>query len=803
MHAFLIDLALAVRSLRRSRGFVVITVVSLGIALGITTTIFGVVDAALNPVVPVRDPARVVLVTNGGDGAGGGASSFDKLEAARRATDLFEAVSFVAPGFSFFRVGERHDRQIVLEVSTTFFDVTGIQPFLGSTVDTDQGAGDTTPTAMVSFQVWRSALGGRRDFSSATVEIEGTVYRVVGVLPSYMPAWLNAGVIIPMAGDGSPTATSVRLVGRLASGVEAVQAESTLRTVVDPALTATFGVGRQPFRFRVHAIAPERPDEMSDLQRILLASAFLILVIACANMANLMIARGLARQRDYALCLALGARRGNLIRQTLLEGLLCALAGAALGILIATWAFDLATYRMTREVPGLGAMAVSLNWRVFAFTVLAASGTSVAFAIIPAIRMSNVNLDLPLKSGAGTTTGRSRSRFSVLVVMEVALTMTLMLGAGLLMKAVQSMRATELGYNPRGLLSIDTYMARTTPFGRRGAVSSDEISRLVATVRHQPGVIGAAAEGIAMTPRHGPGLVSALASGGNRRLFAQNYTVVSPDYLRTLGASIIQGRDFGVGDAEGRGAIILNEAAATALWRSESPVGQLLKLGDLETDAPWLPVVGVSRNMRQLSTVMSAGESRPAIWVVPPRTGLGSLHRVTVRVAPGHETEARTALVRIARQTLPPGSVVAVSAVVDSFDYAVLARDFLAKLFVVFGALALALAAIGLYCLLTFTVAERRREFAVRRALGATGRQVGNLVLHDAGVMVLAGTGTGAFLAMWLARALDALLYDVFYTDVGALIVAEVSVLVVSLIACIVPTWRAAKCEPVDVLRAS
>jgi putative ABC transport system permease protein len=803
MHAFLQDVALATRSLRRSRAFVIVTVLSLGLALGVTTTMFGIVDATLNPAVPLREPARVVTVSNAGDGAGHGVTWYETFEAARRSNGLFEQIAIASNEYSFLRIGSHYDRRPVLAVSPNFFAVTGVRPFLGRAFAADGRDAEAGDAAMVIFRLWRSALGGARDLRGSSVEVEGRIYRVVGVLPPYLPSGLNGGVYLPMQVSASAGASArwASLVARLAPGVAAAQAERTLRSVVDPVLTATYGVGRRPFRYRVRPVLDERPAAMDDLQRILLASAFVVLVIACGNLANLMLARGLARERDYALCFALGARRANVIRQTLVEGLLCALAGAALGVLIAVWAFDLVTYRMTREVPVLGAMAVSLNWRIFAFSVLAAVVTTLVFAMLPAIRTSNVDLNLPLKSGAGTTTRRVRSRFSALVVGEVALTMTLMLGAGLLMKAVRAMRTTDLGYNPHGLLQIDAYLARATS-NRRGTVSEAQMWRLLERVRSHPGVIGAALEGIGSTPRLGPGLVSALAEGGNRRLYAQNYSAVSPDFLRTVGVPVTQGRDFAPGDAVTRGAVIVNEAAARVLWPSESPVGRMLKLGDLETDAPWLPVVGISRDVRAASTVMPVTDPVPQVWVVPP-PGLVALDRLRVRVPAHGESQFRTALDRVTRQTLPPGSIVVVRPWLGSFDDAVLARDFVAKLFVVFGAIALGLAAVGLYCLVSFTVAERRREFAVRCALGATGSQIARMVVHDATIMVLAGTGVGAFLAMWLARALDAMLYSVFYTDVAALLMAEGVLIVVALVACLMPARRAARSDPVEVMRSA
>jgi putative ABC transport system permease protein len=802
MHAFLQDVALAVRSLRRSRGFVIVSVLSLGLALGVTTTMFGIVDAVLNPAVPLRDPARLVSVSNGGDGAGHNVTWYETFTPAQRANEIFEQVAITSRDYSFLRIGTHYDRQTVLAVSPNFFAVTGIRPFLGRVFAADGRDAASGDAAMISFRLWRSALGGQRDLRGASVEVEGRIYRVVGVLPPYSP---NGAVYLPLPANGTAARSATvyaSLVARLAPGVTAAQAERTLRAVVDPVLTATYGVGRRPFRYRVEPVLPERPASMDDLQGILLASALVVLMIACGNLANLMLARGLARERDYALCFALGAKRSNVIRQTLIEGLLCALGGAVIGVLIAAWAFDLATYRMTREVPILGAMAVSLNWRVFAFSALAATTTSLSFALVPAIRTSDVDLNLPLKSGAGTTTGRVRSRFSTLVVGEVALTMTLLLGAALLMKAVRAMRTTDLGYNPRGLVEVETYLARGAT-KRYGVVSDADMSRVLERVLSYPGVIGAAREGVGSTPRVGPGLVSALAGGGNRRLYAPSYSAVSAEYLRTLGVPITQGSDFAQGDAAVRGAAIVNETAARLLWPSESPVGGMLKLGDLETDAPWVHVVGVARDVRRLSTVMPVTDGAPAVWVVPPPGGSVGLDRLRVRVPAHREAELRTALDRLVRQSLPPGSIVVVKSSMESFDDAVLARDFVARLFVVFGAIALGLAAVGLYCLLAFTVAERRRELAVRSALGASGAQLGRMVAHDAAVMVLAGTGVGAFLAMWLARVLDALLYSVFYTDVVALLAAEALLLAVAVVACFVPARRAARSDPVEVLRAA
>lgn len=803
MNSLMQDVAKGIRSLRRSRGFVIVTVLSLGLALGVTTTMFGLVDAVLNPVVPVTEAEKLVRIANYGDGAGHDVTWRETLEAPRRSRDLFSGTALQSRRYSLIRVGQHYDRQTVSGVNPEFFDLTGIRPFLGSVLRFSDagGAGDA---AMISFRLWRSALGGRRDLGEANVEVNGRIYRVVGVLPPFLPGDINAGVYVPFDSTSRDEFGNTTLIARLAPGVVAAEAQNVLRTTADPVLKATFGVGRQPFRYRVLPILDTARAEMSNLQKVLLASALVVLIIACGNLGNLMLARGLARERDFALSFALGARRINIIRQSIAEAVVCALGGAAVGTLIAAWAFHVVTYKMQREVPalGVGLTAVSLNWRVFGFAFLAALGTALVAALIPAVRTSSVEPNVPLKSAAGTTTGRSKSRFSALVIGELALTMSLLLGAGLLTKAVAEMEATDLGYEPRGLLTIHTFVP-VKSWREHRVVSINDMLHLREHIEKQPGILAASLEGTGVTPKLGPALASTISGGGNRKLYSRSYSAVGPEYITTLGARIIDGRDFTGGDATDAGAVIVNETAARQLWLTESPVGQMLKLGDVNTSASWLPVVGVVQDTRPVSTVMPAFESLPEVWVVPPTRDSVNLDRLLVRVPPSGVERFRAELHRMATEVLPPGTIVVVESVLDGFDDERLARAFVGRLFIVFGGIALGLAAVGLYSLLSFTVTERRRELAVRCALGATGGQCARDVLHDAATMILAGTGIGAFVSMWLARHLDEMLYSVFYTDVTALLAAELAILCVALAASLVPAFKAARTDPVELLRAS
>lgn len=796
------DLTLAVRSLKRSPGFVILVVLSLGIALGVTTTMFGLVDTALNPVVPMRNVDELVDISNLGDGnAAQGAGWQETFAAARDGGTMFSGSTVALSRFAFLRVGNHTDWRRVKHVSPEFFALTGIAPFLGrsfSTGGSDSARGDG---AVVSFALWRKALGGRTDLRGATVTVDDRTFDVIGVLPPYLPGSLTATAYLPMrpdmmrAGDAMPF---VSLLARLRPGATWERAQAMLRANVDPVLTERFGAGRRPFRFVVRPMAEERPDGMTDLQKILLAAGALVLVIAFGNMANLVLARGLVREREFALRFSLGAARASVVRQVLAEALLCTLGGAVIGVLVAHAAFGLLTYHMTRDVPGLGAMAVSLNWRIFRFALGIATVTSLTFSFVPAWRTSRVDLNRTLAAGAGTTTGRNRSRFSALVVGEVALTMTLMLGASLLMKAVREMRATEFGYNPRGLLDISMYMRG--PVGQP-LLSSDSMIRSVRErVLGLPGVLGASAYGAGPTP--GFGITSMLPGGGNHWMFMNGYTAVGHDYVRTMGLAITDGRAFVESDASSRGAVILNEAAARVLFRGENAVGQLVKLGESRTNAPIVPVVGISRDVFSTSTVMPSESAAPTLIVVPP-SGTVALPRLLVRVSEAHLAETEAEVASLVRATLPQTATVVVRRPLEDFTEAILAREFVARLFVLFALIGCSLAAVGLYCLLAFVVAQRRREFAVRIALGATRREVTRLVLRDGATMVLAGTAIGAFVAMWLARALDAMLYSVFYTDALSLVIAEGVLLVVALAACVVPALRAARSEPVEMLRAA
>jgi predicted permease len=523
-------------------------------------------------------------------------------------------------------------------------------------------------------------------------------------------------------------------------------------------------------------------------------AALAVLLVACANLANLMFARGIRTRRDLAVRKALGAGKIALVGQALAEAILIAMAGCALGLVLSGWAIDILRTSLPPEVRFVGVLAPHLSWRVFAFALGATTGTLLLFGLAPAIRTSDVDVTEPLKDNAGTTTGRVRGRYSGLVIAEVALSMVLLMGAALLAKAAQHLGSYEFGFDPQDLYRVGV----TLPADASRDSVTHAFDRLQERVRSLDGVQAAATMGWDVPD--GLRVVADAAASGRGRLFLRTVRTVSVDFLSTLGIAVIRGRDFTEGDRRGAGAVIVDEEAAKKLWLGEEPVGRMLKLGDASSTRPWLPVVGVARRASFFGPGDPDLPPEPQIYVLQDRPTSRRLDLV-FRTG-GAAGPTVVAVRREIRALLPDASVAVAVPWLRGFDAQVAARRFITGLFTLFAILALVLTAIGLYGVLAYATSRRMREFGVRIALGARPRDLLNHVMHDGLVMVLAGTGVGALLAMWTAQVLGTWLYDVNPTDVVALLIAETVLFLVAVSACLAPALQATRADPLDVLRA-
>ncbi len=784
----------ALRSLRRSPGFVAVAVLSLGLGLGLVTTMFALLDAATHPWVPYRDPDRLYRVSWRWYG-GLGLKPFDVFTAIRDRNHSFEAVLPVVPYFMTRSTSSETEQLQATVVSARFFAVLGVRPRLGRLL-TDADAGKDV--AVVGDGVWRRLFPGRHSVAGATVTVGGRAYAVAGVMPHGMDfpfgsaVWLAMSDVAERTGAGLGGLTALV---KVKPGVTKAEADSDLAGLARQ-LTALFQVKGAPFDLTLWPVR-ENPLRLQDIHFAMLGAALGVLLIACANLANLMLARGLAKRREVALRLAIGASRSAVVWQMFAECAVLTAAGAALGVVLSVWGANIITNRVPRSVWFLGTVMPQLSWRVFALSLAAAAGAAAVFGLLPAIRVANaVSLDEPLKDGAGTT-GRLRHRYSSLAISEVALALALLMGAGLLLKVVRHLRTFDYNFPARQLVQGFVWNRDTTA---TPAARAQFQLNAVATLRSVPGVVDAAGESEGTPPGKA---VTAEMEGDSTRVLNQNsFPVVTPSYLRTMGLPVLQGRDFADGDMAGNGAVILNAVAAARLYPHGGTVGRMLKLGAPGSNAPWVPIVGVCRTVL---TQYDPGDPlavrpEPEIYVVRAVSG-GRFPRLLARVR-GDPDRLLVPLTRRLR-TLGPMVNGSVFPYLANLQSAMESRAFLAKLFATMGSFALVLAAVGIYGVLAYAVSRRIREFAVRIALGARRSDLLRSVLHDGLVMALAGTGLGAFLAFWTSTLLESFLEDVYPTDAVTLVVTEAVLLAATVAACLAPALRAMRADPIAILRAT
>ena len=788
------ELRYALRSLRRSPGFVAIAVVSLAFGLGLATTMFSLLDAVRHPAMPYRDPARLWTIGWRYD-LHLPIKSFDVLRAVRDETRSFRGVLPVTTDRRTLQVGGETEQVRVAKLPARALAVLGVRPELGRAL-TDADADQNV--AVVSHDVWRQYFAGRRFVQGATIALDGQIYAVAGVMPRGMAfgygsdVWLAMSAASERSGAGLGSVFGViRLEPRITPAVADTELAVLARslTVRYHAQSGPFSIGGGPMRVY--------PDQLSGVDVAMLGASLAVLLIVCVNLANLMLARGLAKRRELALRLAIGASRAAVVRQMFAECAVITAAGAVLGAAASIWGAEILPTRVARSTWWLGIVEPQLSWRVFALALLAAVASAVVFGLLPAIRVArSVSLDEPLKDGAGTT-GRVRHRYSALVISEVGLSLVLLMQAGLLVRSVHKLAVFEFNFPTRHLLSgwAQARLADArTPADRLRFQQS-----VLGAARGVTGVLDAATVGDAPAP--GAAITAELSGDSNRVLTMMYYPVVSPGYLRTMGLPIVNGRDFTDGDLAGNGAVILNTTAAAHLYPHESAVGHMIKLGGANSGAAWVPVVGVSRAAvsRSLDDPSTAWLN-PEIYVV---RAADADRRLTVMVrTAGDDRGIALALTR-AVKTLNPQFFGGFGSYLSDYETTLLAHRMLADLFVTMAAFALALAAVGVYGVLAYAVSRRLREFAVRIALGAQREDMLRLVLHDGLVMALAGTGIGAFAAMAAAGTVSMALAGVYPTDAITLVAVEAILVAVSMAACLAPAFRAMRADPIAILRAT
>jgi len=807
------DIRYGARALWKRPGFTAVAVITLALGIGANTAIFSIVNATLLRPLPFKDPERIVMLWGFLPKM---AQTTDKLPfsagnvvALRDQNHSFENLSaFRSWGWQLTGGGEPELLRGA-RVSFDFFQAVGANPMLGRSFAAEEDMPNRAPVAIISYGLWQRHFGGDQNVIGKTLSLTGQTVMVVGVMPrgfqfpggaNMIPGLqfaLQNDIWMPLAFTDEEKRQqgnlNLALIGRLKPGVSAGQAESELR-----ALEQDLPLGKIGYTINALPLQQQMVGKIRKLLLVLLATVALVLLIACANIANLLLARASSRQKEIAIRAAMGAGRIRLIRQLLTESLLLSLGGGALGFLLAVWGSSLLVALIPEDVPRVH--EVSVDGRILGFTLLVSFVTGVVFGLAPALQASRLDLNASLKEGMrGTTAGLRQNRLrSLLVVSEVAMALVLLVSAALLIKSFVRLLEVKPGFNPANVLTMDIQLPDLPP--SRYAKDEEQTAffqQLMDRIKALPGVDGASA--VVTLPLTGAFESTDLILAGQQSLpNAQrpeaDYTTVTPDFFRTMQIPLLQGRQFTTQDTKGTpGVIIINDILARMCWPGEDPIGKHFTVGFEKTPRE---IVGVVASIKQ-TRLDAAG--RPAMYMPhlqSPSSGM------TVLVRTSGAPLAMAAAVREQVWAIDKNVPVTHLQTMDQvFGDSVAQPRFSMLVVGLFAALALVLASVGIYGVMAYSVSRRAHEIGVRMALGARTGQVLKLVLKEGMTLTLMGIAVGLFGAFALTRLIATLLFGVSAKDPFTFISVAALLAAVALVACYIPARRATKVDPLVALR--
>ncbi len=794
------DIRYGLRLLSRSPTFTAVAVLTLALGIGANTAIFSVANAVLFRPLPYADPDRLVHLNERGKQADNISISFPDYFDWKSQNQVFDGMALMHRRAFILTGGEQPERVVGAEASWDFFPVLGVRPVLGRTFTQEEDRIGADRTVVLSNALWKRAFGGDASVVGRTLRLDSQSYTVVGVmgpdldLPSReTQLWVPVG----LRKDAHPTEgrrnhPGMYGVARLKPGVSVAQAAASLGTISER-LEQQYpeNAGIRPV---VTSLRAELVRDWSDSLLLLLGAVGLVLLIACANVAHLLLARASGRRMEFAVRAALGAGRARLLRQLLAEGLLLAAFGATLGLVFAAWGVDLLTAILPGNVPRLE--EARMDRAVLAFTAAISLVGGLLFTLIPALQSSRLDLHAALKeSGRSALPGGHRVR-GALVVGEMALAMTLLIGAGLLLHSLWRVIQADPGFQPARLTTMQISLP-DSQYGQRARVAGfyrDLLERAAAL----PGV-------------EASGVTSTLPIGGSHNrthmvavdqpppsaneMPVVDYTAVSPGYFQAMGIPLRGGRWFTEQDGETAASVtIVDETLAQRFWPGQNAVGRQMRYGG-SADSPPITVVGVVGHVKTRGVDAGAGMQMYAPY---GQTRFNSLTLVVRTRADNDPTSAVRAAVRQLDPGVPISNVRAMDQVIGEHNST---RRASALLLAGFAATALLLAAVGLYGVLAHTVSQRTREMGIRMALGARRSDLLRLVLGQGMRLVIAGVVLGWIGSLALARFLGGFLFGVQPVDPVTYALLTAVLAAVASLACYLPARRAAATDPMGALR--
>jgi putative ABC transport system permease protein len=786
------DLKLALRLIRVSPGFALVVVMTLALGIGANSAIFSVVDAVVLRPLPYRDPQRLYFIfpTNPKDAGNDRLARLTEVNLLSGQLRSFGPLAVASRVWEAMVFGEGDAVPIQgVSVSANLFDVLGVKPLLGRAFLPEEDVEGGPRVAVLTHAAWLRRFGGDPGVLGRPLRLGNRPAQIVGVLPpgvSFPDS--TAEVWLPALQNGAARRWRLlTVVGRLQDGASEAGARAELGTAARR-LEAAFPDVNTGMGLRLVGLQDELTSQTRPTLLVLLCAVGLVLLIACANVANLLLARGLSRASEMAVRVALGASPGRLLRQLLTEGLVLALAGGTLGAVLAPWALHLARARTPIPVPDL--QHLGLDVRVVAFTLAVSVMTAVFFSLAPAWRLLRTSPRLR-DQGRGSTGGLAHRRLSsALVILEVALALVLLVGAGLLMRTVGRLLAIDPGFATANLLTLQLRTGQIDP-PRQLNLNQQIEERL----RQLPGVVAVGQINRLPLATRLNTLVSLEILGrpvaaALRPSIDLRYTTT--DYFRAMGIPLIRGRLVNQQDTR---LVLVNAAAARRFWPGQDPLGQQVRTAS-SADPPteWHTVVGVVGDIRHLALDV---EPRPEIYFYAPVE-----ERVHMVIRTASDPAAFIPSVRAA--ILGADRHLGVSNV-ETIDGLVLqsmaTQRFGMFLLGAFAGVALLLAAIGLYGVMSYAVAQRRKEIGVRMALGAQERDVSRMVVREGMVLVLYGAAIGLVASLALTRLMSRLLYGVSAVDPPTMLTVPALLGAVALVACLFAARRATRVSPMIALR--
>ncbi|HTK28939.1 MAG TPA: ABC transporter permease [Vicinamibacterales bacterium] len=810
------DARFALRQLRTHAGFASAAVLTLALAIGATTAIFSVVYGVLLRPLPYRDPSRLVAifeVNSKGRPARLADPNFDDFRDGNRSLQAIAKYSDYVASVSGPVEATRTD---VARVSPQFLKVLGVQPRIGrdfTAADAVEGAG---PTVLVSEGYWKQYLGARRDLAQLSLKVEGTMASVIGVLPAGFRFPREAELWMPADLEGENThrtSHNYSAIGRLRDGASVAQAQADIGAIARRIHETSAEQG--DYLLRDALVIPLRDSMAAPVRApllVLLAAVGFLLLVACANVANLLLAQASSRGRELAVRSALGAGRARLVRQLLTEAFVLAAAGGALGVAGASWGVS---GLLALAPPGLPRLdAVGIDLPVLAFAIVLATAVAAGLGVFTAMRATAGD---PREDLAGGGRGQAGSRASqrtsrVIVAVQIAVTVVLVVGAGLLGRSLLRVLGVNPGFRVDGIIAMDVSLPwRQDPASK--VTQRTFFASLIDRVGRIPGVraVGAASalpldgglpDGMFAIagPNEVPATLADLASGPFRqpdRIGTADFCVATAGYFQALGIPLVRGRLFDARDgADAPHAALISESLARQRWPNQDPIGRTIEFGNMDGDLRLLTIVGIVGDTHEYGLDAAA---RPTVYVnlfQRPRPSL------TLTILSDARTEQVVGAARRAVGDLDPEVPARFRTFPEVYAASIGSRRFNVVLVGFFGLAALALATIGVFGVMSYSVSRRRREIGVRVALGAARGDVLGLILGQASRTIAAGLAGGAALALVFGRGVQSLLFGVTATDPLTFGAAVLIIAAAALAACYVPARQAARVDPMAALRS-